>query len=108
MLITLACAPLLGTIGRRMQAVYSRCPAATGCHLRTDARGVITTCRYDPLNRLQQISYNVGATGVAATPVVNFTYGTSAAQKNNGRLLTMTDGVGSETYSYDILGRMTQ
>ncbi len=64
--------------------------------------GVITTYGYDPLNRLQQISYNVGTTGVPATPAVTFAYGTNALQNNNGRLLTMTDGAGSETYSYDL------
>ena len=69
---------------------------------------MITTYGYDTLNRLQTISYNVGTTGVAATPSVGFTYGTSSASNNNGRLLTMTDGVGSETYSYDVLGEVTQ
>ena len=75
---------------------------------RTDARGVITTYGYDTLNRLHQISYNVGATGVPATPTVTYNFGTSAAQNNNGRLLSITDGPGSETYTYDILGRTTQ
>ncbi len=75
---------------------------------RTDPRSVITNYSYDTLNRLQQISYNVGTTGVPATPTVNFTYGTDPLQNNNGRLLTMTDGVGSESYTYDLLGRVTQ
>ncbi|MCI0627888.1 MAG: hypothetical protein L0387_40600 [Acidobacteria bacterium] len=73
-----------------------------------NAIGVITTYIYDTLNRPQQVSYNVGATGVPATPTVNYSYGTSAAQNNNGRLLSMTDGPGSESYSYDTLGRVTQ
>lgn len=75
---------------------------------RTDARGVITTYTYDTMNRPYQTSYNVGSTGVAATPTVTNTYGTSVAQLNNGRLLSVTDGVGSETYSYDNLGQITQ
>ncbi len=75
---------------------------------RTDARGVITNYDYDTLNRLRQVSYNVGSTGVPATATVVYTYGTNATQNNNGRLLTMTDGLGSETYSYDVLGRVTQ
>lgn len=74
---------------------------------RTDARGVITTYGYDGLNRLASVGYNVGTTGVPATPTVNFTYGTSAAQFNNGRLITMTDGPGSEQYTYNNLGQMT-
>jgi RHS repeat-associated protein len=75
---------------------------------RTDARGVIATYGYDTMNRLQSVSYNVGATGVPATPSVTLTYGTNSGQNNNGRLITMTDGVGSESYTYDSLGRMTQ
>ena len=75
---------------------------------RTDARGVITTYTYDTMNRPYQTSYNVGTTGVAATPTVTNTYGTSATQLNNGRLLSVTDGVGSETYTYDNLGRTAQ
>ncbi len=75
---------------------------------RTDVRGVITTYDYDTLNRLRQVSYNVGSTGVPATATVVYTYGTNATQNNNGRLLTMTDGVGSETYGYDLFGRVTQ
>jgi RHS repeat-associated protein len=75
---------------------------------KTDARGVITTYTYDAINRLTQVSYNVGTTGVAATPTVTYTYGTSASQNNNGRIITMTDGSGSESYTYDILGQLTQ
>src|SRR5229473_1915688 len=75
---------------------------------RTDARGVLTSYSYDGLNRLYQISYNVGTSGVPATPTVTLTYGTSASQFNNGRLITMTDGVGSENYAYNNLGQMTQ
>jgi RHS repeat-associated protein len=75
---------------------------------RTDARGVITTYGYDTLNRPFTISYNVGSTGVPATASVSYTYGTSTSQNNNGRLITMTDGVGSENYTYDLLGNVTQ
>jgi RHS repeat-associated protein len=66
-----------------------------------DPRGVITTYGYDSLNRLHTVDYNVGTTGVAATPSLVYTYGTNSAQNNNGRLITLTDGVGSENYSYD-------
>jgi RHS repeat-associated protein len=75
---------------------------------RTDARGVITTYGYDGLNRLKQITYNVGSTGVPATAAISYTYGTSSTTNNVGRLLKLTDGLGSETYSYDVLGRTTQ
>jgi RHS repeat-associated protein len=76
---------------------------------RTDARGVITTYGYDGLHRLASVSYNVGSTGVPATPSVSFAYGTSTSANNNGRLITMTDGVGSENYTYDTaMGRIAQ
>ena len=76
---------------------------------RTDARGVVTSYGYDGLNRLTSISYNVSnAPGVPATASVGLTYGASAAQFNNGRLITMTDGVGSENYTYNGLGQLTQ
>jgi RHS repeat-associated protein len=69
---------------------------------------VITTYTYDGLNRPYQVSYNVGATGVPATSTVTYTYGTSSASNNNGRLLTVADGSNTETYSYDLLGQVTQ
>jgi RHS repeat-associated protein len=75
---------------------------------RTDARGVITTYTYDTMNRPYQISYNVGTTGVPSTPTVTYAYGTNASQLNNGRLLTITDGLGTVTNTYDNLARATQ
>lgn len=75
---------------------------------RTDNRGVISSYSYDTLNRLKQVSYNVGTTGVPATPTVTDAYGTDPTKYNNGRLLTLSDGTGSTTYSYDLLGRKTQ
>lgn len=68
-----------------------------------------TKYTYDGLNRLTGISYNVsGATGVPATASVGLTYGTNASQFDNGRLITMTDGPGSESYTYNNLGQLTQ
>jgi RHS repeat-associated protein len=75
---------------------------------RTDARGVVTNYSYDSLNRLYQVSYNVSSTGVPATPTITLTYGTDVTQFNNGRRKSMTDGVGSESYTYDVLGRVIQ
>jgi len=75
---------------------------------RTDARGVITNYSFDTLNRLSQVSYNVGSTGVPATASVNYTYDEGgAAAFALGRLTHFADGVGTETYSYDALGRIT-
>jgi RHS repeat-associated protein len=71
----------------------------------TDARGVVTNYSYDTLNRMTAVSYNVGSTGVTGTSSIGYTYGTSSSSNNNGRLTQMSDGSGSETYTYDILGR---
>jgi RHS repeat-associated protein len=82
---------------------------------RTDARGVVTSYGYDGLNRLTSVSYNVsGATGVAATPTVTFTYGNTSSCNSAhgagciGQLITMTDGAGSENYTYNGLEELTQ
>jgi len=74
---------------------------------RTDARGEVTTYGYDGLHRLSTIGYST-VSGVATTPGVTFTYDQGGAAANaNDRLTTMTDGVGSEAYQYDVLGRTT-
>jgi RHS repeat-associated protein len=73
----------------------------------TDARGVVASYSYDSLNRVTGVSYNVGSTGVTGTSSVSYSYGTSSSSNNNGRLTGMSDGTGSESYTYDILGRMT-
>jgi RHS repeat-associated protein len=73
---------------------------------RLDARNVVTSYTYDGLNRLKTVSYS--GTPPAA-PAVNFNYDAGgAAAFALGRLTSMTDGVGSETYIYDPLGRVTQ
>ncbi len=69
---------------------------------RTDARGVITTYTYDGLNRLKTVGYS------DSTPGVTFNYDAGgAAAFALGRLTSMVDGTGSETYSYNQLGRIT-
>jgi RHS repeat-associated protein len=89
---------------------------------RTDARGVLTSYTYDGLNRPIGVAYTIpNGSGVSAMPNVCdplggtnisanicFAYGTSAASFNNGRQITMTDAVGSENYTYNNLGQMTQ
>jgi RHS repeat-associated protein len=75
---------------------------------RTDARGVDTIYSYDSLNRPYQISYNVHSTGVSNPGTITYTYGTSSGSYNNGRITQMSDGSGSEGYTYDRLGEITQ
>jgi YD repeat-containing protein len=78
---------------------------------RTDARGVQTNFIYDSLNRLLGASYSNVPSSVSAMPNVCattgsqsnnanvcFTYGTSAASFNNGRLVTMADPTGSASH----------
>jgi len=70
---------------------------------RTDARGVITTYGYDGLGHLTSVSYSDG------TPAVTYTYGTAGAPNfGAGRLISATDGAGSESYQYDAMGRETK
>ncbi len=69
--------------------------------LRVDARSITTTYGYDGLGRFATVSYSDG------TPTVTYTYGTSAASNNKGRLITLADGAGSENYTYDLMGRIT-
>jgi hypothetical protein len=73
---------------------------------RTDARGVITTYGYDGLNRPQAVSYNTSAAPlVAATSGVTIAYKTTAPGK--GQVNSVTDGIGSETYAFDALCRVS-
>jgi len=55
----------------------------------------------DSANRLIQVTHSPSTTGT-----ITYTYGTNAAQYNVGRLVTMTDPSGSESYSYDSMGRL--
>ena len=66
----------------------------------TDARGATTTFSYNNRGLVTGITYGVPA-GVAATPNVIFTYDAAGNRK------TMTDGLGSMSYSYDQLSRLT-
>jgi RHS repeat-associated protein len=86
----------------------------------TDARGVQRSFIYDSLNRPLGVSYSNLPSGVSAMPNVCATsgstnnanvcyaYGTSASSHNNGRITNMTDPSGSEVYTYDQFGNVTQ
>ncbi len=69
---------------------------------RTDARSITTTYQYDGLNRLKSVAYSDG------TPSATYNYDAGGAGAYAlGRLTSMTDGTGSETYTYNQLGRIT-
>lgn len=91
---------------------------------RTDARGVVTTYAYDDMNRLIGIGYTIPS-GQNISPMpstcsvyinraprsfnVCYSYGGAGASAyTGGRLSGVSDSSGSETYSYDLDGRVTQ
>jgi RHS repeat-associated protein len=63
---------------------------------------VTTTYTYNTATQLKQKTHS-DTTGTEV-----YTYGTSAASFNVGRLVSMTDPSGSEAYSYDPIGRLVQ
>jgi YD repeat-containing protein len=66
----------------------------------TDARGATATLTYNNRGLVTGITYGVPA-GVAATPNATFTYDAA------GNRASMSDGLGSMSYSYDQLSRLT-
>jgi RHS repeat-associated protein len=70
---------------------------------RVDPRGVTSTYGYDSVGRLIDVKYSDG------TPEVTFAFGLPGAAGNTGgRLMTTTDGTGSKSFQYDVMGRVTQ
>jgi RHS repeat-associated protein len=76
---------------------------------------------YDDLNRLVGITYPTVPSGVSAMPNVCkvngaasnnanvcYTYGTTATGYQNGRVVAINDPSGSESYTYDQFGNVTQ
>ena len=71
-----------------------------------DAKGQQTTYEYDPGSR--RIAKTTLA-GTAKAETVTWTYDESRdGYDNTGRVTTMTDSVGSETYDYDAAGRVVR
>jgi len=66
----------------------------------TDARGASTTYTYNNRHLVSAINYSAPS-GITATPNVSFGYDAV------GNRTSMTDGLGSATYSYNELSRMT-
>lgn len=74
------------------QTVYNYETNSSRLHSVTDAKNQSTVYSYFIDNNLKQVTYS---NAVVATPSVTFTYDT-----NYNRMLTMVDGVGTNTYSY--------
>jgi RHS repeat-associated protein len=78
---------------------------------RTDPRNlpgtttpIKTTFTYDPLNRLNTITYNDNL-----TPNVTYSYNVPGSANNTGgRLASISNSVESKAYQYDVMGRTTQ
>jgi RHS repeat-associated protein len=66
----------------------------------TDARGAVSSYVYNNRHLVTNINYTVTGT-VAATPNVSLSYDAA------GNRTSMTDGLGSASYGYDSLSRMT-
>jgi RHS repeat-associated protein len=66
----------------------------------TDSRGATTTFSYNNRRLVTGITYGVPS-GVAATPNVSFAYDAA------GNRTSMTDGLGSVSYSYNTLSQLT-
>jgi RHS repeat-associated protein len=90
--------------------------------LRTDARGVVSAYTYDHANRLTGVAYTI-PTGKNIAPMTSVCTTTPNGTSANvcdyydqggasafaiGRLTELTDATGSESYSHDANGRMTQ
>lgn len=114
--------PEAGTETFAYSASGSLCSGDSGnvCQ-RTDARGVVTNYYYDALNRLTGKSYTIpsgsavaampnictASTGQSANVCYNYDQGGATAYAL-GRRTQMVDPSGSETYTYDAAGRITQ
>jgi RHS repeat-associated protein/uncharacterized repeat protein (TIGR01451 family) len=73
----------------------------------TDARGCVTSVLYDDLNRPTQKSYS-GLGACATTSQVNYTYDSvTGGNEGLGRRTGMTDGSGSSSWFYNVLGQVT-
>src|SRR4029077_9812733 len=69
-------------------------------HLIKDARGATRTMTYNARHKPTAVSY-YASSGVASTPNVSFSYDAA------GNTHAMTDGLGTVTYTYDQLSRLT-
>ena len=87
---------------------------------KTDARGVAKPTGYDTLNRLASVWYtgtggnDSGSfrpalpSGVAATGDVTITYNNlTSPSPGNGKISSVADGTGTESYQFDSLGRIS-
>jgi RHS repeat-associated protein len=68
----------------------------------TDPLGITSTYAYNSLGRLVDVKYSDG------TPEVTFAYGAAGSSNNGGgRVISTTDGAGSKSFQYDVMGNVT-
>jgi RHS repeat-associated protein len=97
--------PMTVTTPEARQVSYSYYTGSNLMQTRTDARSVVTTYGYDGLNQLSSVSYNTTGTTAVTTPSVTIVPNTSGSGIGQPRMVT--DGAGTETYSYDSFGRLS-
>lgn len=66
----------------------------------TDARGSVSSMSYNARHLITEKTYQPGA-GITDTPDVSFDYDAA------GNRISMTDGLGSKSYVYDLLSRLS-
>lgn len=81
-------------LGRKTTKEYDKAGNLTSL---TDPAKRTATYKYDPANRLKEITYSDGV-----TPTVKYAY------DEDGDRTSMTDGTGTTTYGYDQLDRLTE
>lgn len=83
--------------------------------LTRDARGIETDYIYDTLNRLTNVNYAMGASPPPAQPAgntipaagnVTITYNDTAGSPGRGQVASVTNGMLTESYTYDNFGRV--
>src|SRR6185436_953103 len=68
----------------------------------TDARGAIATYHYNNRHLVTEVTYAAPQSpSMPGTPAATFAYDAA------GNRISMTDGLGSQTYNYNLLSRMT-
>lgn len=79
----------------------------------TDARGVVTTHRYDALNRLIATDRSLPGAGAAAAEAIRYAWDTNPGaplpcSNGIGRLCRIDDAAGTQHFAYDAFGNLAE